>query len=224
MPASAFPSPASAATERSRPVDRRYVLLWEGGAFLFILGASSGLHFFYAFTGFQPWAAAVGSVNESTFEHLKLFFWPALAHALVQYGFARGRVHNFWWAKALGIITTPLVLMLAFYFCLGIALPIYGRGIVWADIGTGILGVLAGTIVSYRVMTAPERGRAYARLGLTLCVAMAAMYVVFAYWPPRAFLFENFAGYRYSGEYGILGDYAPPHIMDVPVEGSSGGP
>lgn len=204
MSATAVPPLARAATERSRPVDRRYILLWEGGAFLFILVASSGLHFFHAFTGFQPWAAAFGSVNESTFEHLKLFFWPALAYALLQLAFMRNRANNFWWAKGLGIITAPLVLMLAFYFYLGIAMPIYGRGVFWADIGTGILGVLAGTIVSYRVMAAPEMGRAYARVGVALCIAMGMMYVVFTYYPPRAFLFENFAGYRYSGEYGIL--------------------
>jgi hypothetical protein len=101
------------------------------------------------------------------------------------------------------------VLLLLFYFYLGIALPIFGRGFLWADIGTGVIGVLAGTIVTMRIMTAPEKGRAFARAGLALCAAMAVMFIAFTFGPPRFFLFENFAGYRYTGEYGILKDYAP---------------
>jgi hypothetical protein len=190
-------------------LDRRAIILWEAGALVFIVLGASALHFLYELSGLQTWATIFGSVNESTFEHLKLFFWPAIAWAFVQHAYTRDRVMNFWWAKALSIITAPLVLMLSFYFYLGISLPIFGRGFLWADIGTGVLGVLAGNVVSYSVMTAPEKGRGFARLGLAICVAMGVMFIAFTYLPPRFFLFENFARYQYSGEYGTLEDYTP---------------
>jgi hypothetical protein len=94
--------------------------------------------------------------------------------------------------------------MLAFYLYLGISLPIYGHGFLWADIGTGVLGVLAGNVVTYRTMTAPEKGPGFGRAGLALCVAMGAMFIAFTFYPLRIFLFENFANYRYTGEYGIV--------------------
>ena len=184
-------------------------MAWGAGAFAFTVVAASALHFLYEFSGYQPWASVFGSVNESTFEHLKLFFWPALACALVQHAFTRGRVNNLWWGKALGIVTTPLVLMLSFYAYLAIALPIYGRGFLWADIGTAVLGVLAGNIVSYRIMTRREMGPALARAGLAICLVMSAMFAAFTYYPPRLFLFENLVHHRYSGEYGILRNYTP---------------
>jgi hypothetical protein len=197
--------------ERSsnRSVDRRAIILWEAGSLVVIVLVASLLHFLYELTGFQAWAPVFGSVNESTFEHLKLFYWPAFAYALVQHAYMRDKANNYWWAKAAAIITAPLVLMLAFYFYLGISLPIYGRGFLWADIGTGVLGVFAGNIVAYRIMTAPEMGKAFSRAGLGICVALGVMFIAFTYNPPRVFVFENFARYKYSGEFGILKDYTP---------------
>lgn len=202
-------SARGAVRSRERPVDRRVIILWEAGALVFIVLVASLLHFLYELTGFQSWAPIFGSVNESTFEHLKLFYWPAFAYAIVQHAYTRDKVNNFWWAKAAAIITAPLVLMLAFYFYLGISLPIYGRGFLWADIGTGVLGVLAGNIVAYRIMTAAEMGKAFSRAGLAICIGLGAMFIAFTYYPPRIFIFENFARYKYSGEFSILKDYTP---------------
>lgn len=193
----------------TRTVDRRVIILWEAGSLVVIVLVASLLHFLYELTGFQPWAPLFGSVNESTFEHLKLFYWPAFAYALVQHAYMRKKANNYWWAKAAAIITAPLVLMLSFYFYLGISLPIYGRGFLWADIGTGVLGVLAGNVVAYRIMTAREMGKVFSRAGFAICIALGAMFITFTYYPPRAFVFENFARYKYSGEFGILKDYTP---------------
>ena len=47
------------------------------------------------------------------------------------------------------------------------------------------------------------------RLGIGLIVGLGVLMVHFTFAPPHAFLFENFFGYRYSGEFGILRDYTP---------------
>lgn len=62
-------------------------------------------------------------------------------------------------------------------------------------------------------MTAPEMGKAFSRAGLALCMAIGAMFVTFTYCPPRFFLFESFANYHYSGEYGILQDYSAYRVF-----------
>ena len=65
--------------------DKRKILLWEIGAFVWIMLAGSAFHFIYELSGFALPAAVFGSVNESTWEHLKLFYWPALAFTIVQH-------------------------------------------------------------------------------------------------------------------------------------------
>lgn len=191
------------------PISKRQVLLWEVGAFVVLFFCSGALHFAYELSGFQWWVSNFGSVNESSFEHLKLYFWPLLLYTLVQHAYMRRRVNNLWWARALAAIVTPSVLLFAFYFYLGIVLPMYGRGFFLVDISTGVLGVLAGNYLSYRIMTGPDLGKGLARAGIALLALQAVLYVTFTHLPPRIFLFDNFARYYYHDEFGILKDYTP---------------
>ncbi|MCB1515995.1 MAG: hypothetical protein KDJ19_00015 [Hyphomicrobiaceae bacterium] len=200
------------------PVPKRLVMLWEAGIFVWIMLVASALHFAFELSGFQPWVSVFGSVNESSVEHLKLFFWPALIAALVQHAYMRKRVNNFWWAKGVAILVAPIVLLASFYFYLGIALPIYGRGFLWADIGTGALGVLTGNILSYRIMTAPPLGSARRNIGLAIIGVLGLHFATAAYLTPRFFLYENFFGYKYSGDFGILPDYSKYLIFRSPEE------
>jgi hypothetical protein len=195
------PSPAS--------INRRKLATWEIVGGIAILFGASFLHFLYELSGFAAPAAIFGSVNESTWEHLKIFFWPGLAYAIVQHAWLRHEVNNFWVAKATSLVLMTVGIIVAFYFYLGIALPLYGRGALWADIGTGIVGIALGQFVSYRLLTAPPL-RAFARpVAVGVIGIMTAAVILFTFAPPRFFLFENFYGYRYTGEFGILEDYEP---------------
>jgi len=49
-----------------------------------------------------PWEG-FSAVNESVWEHLKLSFWPALPHSLLEHRHLRGRTGRFLPAKAVGI-------------------------------------------------------------------------------------------------------------------------
>ena len=48
---------------------------------------------------------------------------------------------------------------------------------------------------------------------ITGYLVMLAMFSTFTYYPPKIFLFENYFGYEYSGEYGILEDYEPYRVF-----------
>ena len=210
----------TAATQRSRvnepvlaangePINKRSVLLWEVGAFFFIMIVASALHFAFELSGFSTPVAVFGSVNESSFEHLKLFFWPALVFALVQHAYLKGTVNNYWWGKGLAMVVTPLGILASFYLYLGIVLPITGTGYLALDIGTGAFGVLLGNIVAYKLLTAPERGSGYRTAGFVMIGVAAVLMATSAWIHPEMFLYENFWGYEYAGEYGILDDYTP---------------
>jgi hypothetical protein len=207
---------AQAQTEQPGPVivNHRKVLAWEAGAFVWIMLAGSALHFAFELTDFWRPMGVFGSVNESTFEHLKLFFWPGLLFALVQHAYVKGEVNNYWFGKALALVVTPIGVIVSFYFYLGILLPITGRGYLWLDIGTGVFGVLAGNVVAYRILTAPPKARQLKRMAAGILVTLTLAFSLLTWFPPRMFLFENFYGYEYSGEYGILEDYTPYLVFD----------
>ena len=200
-----------AAVESSAPVelDKRAILLWEVATFVVVMIGASALHFAFELSDFYRPLAVVASVNESTFEHLKLFFWPALIMALVEHAFIKGHVNNYWWGKAMALLAAPIAIIIGFYFYLGIAIPLTGSGYLALDIGTGAFGVLVGNIVAYRLLTAPEKGVVYRSAGLAVIAVLALVMATVAFAPPQVFLFEHFWGYEYRGEFGILEDYTP---------------
>lgn len=187
---------------------RRQIALWEVGAFVWIMIAGSALHFVYELSDFNGFAALFGSVNESTWEHLKLFFWPGLIYTLVQHAFVKDYANNYWWGKGLALFVTPIGVIASFYFYLGIVLPLYGEGTLWGAIATGAFGVLLGNIVAYKTLTAPQKERRFDLYGKVVMVAMAGVFLVLTYFPPQFFVWEDFLGYEFRGEYGILKDYS----------------
>ena len=91
---------------------KRTVWLWE--LFGFALSALGGtvLHFLYEWLGEATWIAPFTGVNESTWEHMKLLFWPMLAFALIQYIFFKD-YESFWCIKLkgalIGILMIPII-------------------------------------------------------------------------------------------------------------------
>lgn len=92
---------ASAARTENAPrgaldtAQRRTIALWEAGAFVWVMVAGSTLHFVCELSVFNWFAALFGSVNGSTWEHLKLFFWPGLVFALVEHAFVKDYANNY---------------------------------------------------------------------------------------------------------------------------------
>lgn len=188
---------------------KRSLALWQGSAVIVITLIASLLHFAFELSGFWTPMALFGSVNESTYEHLKIFFWAGLVFALVQHAYVKEYANNYWAAKAVALAVTPVGIIVSFYFYLGIVLPIWGRGTLALDIGTGVFGVVLGEWLAYRIMTSPPRSRRSKQRGLAGIAAMIVLASTLTWVPPRMFLFENFFGYEYSGQYGILDDYTP---------------
>ena len=72
------------------------------------------LHFLYEWTGESILVAPLSAVNESTWEHMKLYFFPALLFALIECRFRRDRA-DFWWIKAKSILSGLILIPVLFY-------------------------------------------------------------------------------------------------------------
>lgn len=181
-------------------VQRRQVFVWELVGILMIVLAGAALHFLFEWTGYWRPAAIIAGVNESTWEHFKIGFWPMLIWALIEYPFIRKITRNNRVAKCAAFLAMPLVNAVLFYSYTSIT----GQHYLIADVIIFIIAVIAGQTVSYRLLTAREIGRRWLKgLAIALIVIMVALYSLLSYYPLRNFLFEH----PDTGEYGILESY-----------------
>lgn len=198
---------AAVARDAGHP-DRGVAARWALLGLVVIFFVGSALHFTHELSGYQDWVGWFSAVNESAWEHLKMFYFPAVVLALVQHAFIRERVNNYWYGVGLGLLLVPTGVLLSFYFYLGILLPIQGRGTLALDIGTAVVGVVWAQWATYRAWTRPDRASRTARWAVGAANALLALgMALFTFAPPQVFLFEDFYGYTYNGEFGVLESY-----------------
>lgn len=199
------------------------LLLWELGCVLWICFAGSSLHFAYELSDYWTPMAFIAAVNESIWEHLKIYFWPGLLYTLVQYTYTRDIANNYWLGKVVALFTTPVVITISYHAYMSWVLSTGAKTSVGAILMIMFIGVLVGQLCSYRILTSPQVQwvrRRYVAVGYA---SLVFMFSVFTFFPPQLSLFENYLCYEYTGEYGILSDYTPYRMFRRPEEMDTGG-
>ena len=107
----------------------RDLFLWQFGGFVFAAIGGTLLHFLYDWTGKNILLASFSAVNESTWEHMKLLFFPLFIFALIQSRFFKS-YHNFWCVKLVGILVGLTPIPILFYTINGV----FGKSPDWINI------------------------------------------------------------------------------------------
>ena len=84
-----------------------------GIVFTTLVGAL--LHFTYAFSGNNAFVALFSAVNESTWEHLKLLFFPYCIYMIYENYSTKIESNNFWTAKFIGLLCGLIFIPVVFY-------------------------------------------------------------------------------------------------------------
>ena len=149
---------------------------WLGFGVTTLLGPI--LHFLYDFLGGSFLIAPFSGVNESTFEHMKLLFWPMLLFAGVQRLFFSERA-DFWCVKLRGICFGLLLIPVLFYTYNGVIGPSPDA------VNIGIFFVCAA--LAYRLeahLFSQNNTYRTCRLSLLILLLLALLFCVFIY-PPH---------------------------------------
>ena len=93
---------------------KRCVWLWQLCGFAATSLAGTLLHFLYDLTGESIWVAPFSGVNESTWEHMKLLFWPMLVFAIAESLFFTD-YPSFWCVKLRGTLIGLSLIPVLFY-------------------------------------------------------------------------------------------------------------
>ena len=159
--------------------------LWQLALVTFTAVLGTLFHFLYAWTDlriFAPFCA----VNESTFEHMKILFFPMLIFAIIQSRFFQE--NGFWQVKAIGIILGTLLIPFLFYFYNGA----FGKSPDWVNILIFFLSAGIASAVEYFLFKAQIfNGRSSPALPIAVLSIIALAFIAFTFFPPRLPLFQD---------------------------------
>jgi hypothetical protein len=196
--------------------------LWEIGIVVWVCVAGSTLHFAFELSEYWRPMALFAAVNESAWEHTKMYFWPGLLAALLQYTYTRDVANNYWLGKVTALALTPFLIWLTYFTYMSWVVSSGGKASLATMLSIMVLGISAGQATSWYLLTRPPLQFATRRYATGALATLTAVFATFSYFPPRVFLFENFFCYQYTGEYGILDDYGPYRVfVKVGADGST---
>ena len=175
-------------------VMKRSMGLWQLMGFAVTSLGGTLLHFLYEWLGEAVWIAPFSGVNESTWEHMKLLFFPMLLFAIVQSRFFRDR-KDFWCVKLRGILLGQLLIPVIFYTYNGVI----GRSPDWINIAIFFVSAAIAYIYETRLFNAETMRCGLRRtVFLALCI-IALLFVVFTFTTPEIGIFRD----PLTGSYGI---------------------
>lgn len=167
--------------------------LW-GVFFIFITGTL--LHFVYQWSGGSVWSILFGAVNESVWEHIKIFAMPYMVWAGFELAFARPYFRSFFVSKIIGVYFLTAIIIAFNYIYTGIV----GENILWVDIVSVFIWILLSNVVSYMLMSGNGNLRGWFSLALFCFMLYGVMYFSFSAAPPEIGLFKD----PVTGHYGIM--------------------
>ncbi len=153
------------------------------------------LHFLYDLTGESIIVAPFSAVNESTWEHMKLLFFPLLIFALIEYRLIGKDYENFRYVKLIGTTVGLLTIPFLFYTYKGAL----GVSADWFNIAIFFIAAavtfLLETVMLKRNVSCPVPPI----VATGIFILITVLFVVFTFAPPEIPLFMD----PVEGSYGI---------------------
>ena len=155
------------------------------GSALVVVTAGILLHYAWDWSGRSPFVSFFAATNESTWEHLKLAFWPALLLASVHWWLYR-RPSGWLVATTVRVLVPSVLIVVLFYGYTSIL----GTHHLALDIATFVVAVFAGEFAGHSLMDRRFTSgiRVLAAAGLVLAVVA---FSTFTFSSPSWFLFED---------------------------------
>lgn len=175
---------------------RKRLFFWELAGFLWTVATGTLLHFAYDWSGGSTIAAAFSGVNESTWEHMKLLFFPIFLFSVIQVCVMGRNYPNVLAVRAVSTLAGLALIPVLFYTYTGVL----GYNVSWANIAVFALAALGTFLLDFRLL---RKGRLNApwqqMLGLFLLWGLAFFFVWCTFHPIRLALWQD----PVTGQFGI---------------------
>ncbi len=168
--------------------DEYKIKRWHIFGALFTSVVGTLLHFVYEWTGGNVIAGIFGAVDESTFEHLKLFFWPFIFFSIIEYAVYGKNNGYFLPARAVTVFLGIFLITDIFYTYSGIL----GFSVTFIDIAIFYISVISAYVVSYKRIINKKKlfGTDSRFLAPAILLLMCILFVAFSFYKPDLGLFK----------------------------------
>ena len=164
---------------------KKNILLWQFSGFATVSLLGTLLHYLYEWGVKNSFVAAFSGVNESTFQHMKLLYFPLLIFEIIKSFFFKNR-KDFWCVKLIGIIIGLSLIPIIFYTYNGV----FGKSPDWINIA--IFFISAALVFVFESIFFLKW--TFNCNTIWLCIisilAIGAIFIIFTYFPPDIPLFE----------------------------------
>jgi hypothetical protein len=174
---------------------KRNLSLWQFAGFSLSTLGGTILHFLYDWTGGSVLVAPVTGVNESTWEHMKLLYFPLLIFALIQRRFFK-EYDSFWCVKLAGVLMGLVSIPVLFYTYNGA----FGQSPDWVNISIFFVAAGLAFLLEWRLFKEGALPCCRPRIALTLLLLVGVLFVVFTFAAPEIPLFRD----PLTGTYGRM--------------------
>ena len=164
---------------------KKPTFLWQAAGFALTTFAGTLLHFLYEWTGGSILAAPFSAINESTWEHMKLMYWPMLLVAGIQRLCFRD-LENFWCVKLAGFLTGIGLIPVLFYTCNGA----FGKTPDWINIAIFYTAAAAAFLLEWQLFRKNWPRSCHPGIALAAIGLLGVLFVVFSFAPPQLPLFQ----------------------------------
>lgn len=173
------------------------MILWQIIETVLIIILGIILHFLYDWTNKNKFVATFSAVNESTWEHLKLAFFPILLFGVVDFIFVSPYANNVVFSTTIALFSSITIITILFYVYLGVL----GKNVDVLNISIFVIGVIVAKYIGYRIMLLPNFENIYYILLCSYFTFLTTFcFVVFTFAPPEINLFKD----PITGKYGCF--------------------
>lgn len=158
---------------------------WQAAGFAVSTLVGTILHFLYDWTGGNAIAAVFSGINESTWEHMKLLFWPLFLFAFFQYFFYREE--NYWYVKLAATVLGLTLIPVLFYTYNGC----FGHSPDWVNIAIFYIAAAVAFGFEWWAFRKNLLQYKHPRLALGALIGIGILFVVFTFDTPRIPLFQD---------------------------------
>lgn len=163
---------------------KRSLLLWQVSGLTFSAVLGTLFHFLYDWTGFILFAP-FSAVNESTWEHMKLLFFPSFIFAIIQSVFFLKDYPLFWRIKLIGIMVGLLIIPTLFYTYNGAI----GKSPDWFNISIFFIALIAEYFFEYRQLKSEKTKSPLLIFSIVSLAIITFLFIIFSFYPPNLPLF-----------------------------------
>ena len=173
---------------------KRTVWLWALFGFAVTALGGTLLHFVYDVTGKSFFAAPFSGVNESTWEHMKLLFWPMFLFSIVQSFFFKD-YESFWCVKLRGSVLGLVLIPAVFYIYNGVI----GKSPDFVNIAIFFVAAAFAYAYEAKHLNSLDTDCKSPKTALFILCAIALLFVLFTFNTPKLEIFRD----PIDGTYGI---------------------